>query len=355
MAQSDRESVDGESASIERVSDALPHRRGTRTFGGRLGDAEVWLLVDAPRWQVIGGLAAAVFFATVAVGAFGPASVREYLLGGTSVANAYIELQPGVITAITVVLGINQLVLSPEFGSIGRQRERLEDVLSHRRDVEERAAVATAPIDPAGILRTITDATRTRSRNLADATAASDDSDLDKAVRSLESRLRAELEPVWRALENQSFSEISFVGATIHYDASRHVRRIREIRRTYPEALTFEQQRALDELLAALNEFTVAREYFRTRYLQSEFIRFSRVLLFVGFPAVVVAHFAVGVIGPGVLPGSTLGIRNLLWFEAGTFTVTMLPVAVIVGYVARIVTLAETGIFIGPIEETELK
>jgi len=49
-----------------------------------------------------------------------------------------------------------------------------------------------------------------------------------------------------------------------------------------------------------------------------------------------------------VLSGTTAGVRTLLWFESETFTITMLPVLVIVSSVARIVTLAETSIFIGP-------
>lgn len=98
----------------------------------------------------------------------------------------------------------------------------------------------------------------------------------------------------------------------------------------------------------ALRRYTVAREYFRTLYLQAQFIRFSRAMLLTGLPALLVAHYSVGLIGPEALPGTTLGVRNLLWFEGGTFTVALVPIFVIISYVARIVTLAETTIFISP-------
>lgn len=238
--------------------------------------------------------------------------------------------------------------MSPEFGSISHQRQRLEDILSHRRNVEENVGIVSSPTEPSGFLRTITDATREHLVELDDATTESDDQELRGQFTDCIDGLRDGLRPVSDALEAQDFNEVELFGAAMHYNADQDIHRIHRLRRMYDEELSDEQSQALEELLSALKQDDVAREYFRTRYLQTQFIQFSRMMLLTGLPAVLVAHYSIGIIGSGVLTGTTPGIRDLLWFESGTFTLTMVPLLVIVSYVARIITLAETSVFIGP-------
>lgn len=330
----------------------MVQKQRDQTLRDRLRKIGLWLLVDASRWKVIGGLALGVYLTTVLVGVFGPASVQQYLLDGTSIANAYIELQPGIITAITIVLGINQLVLSPEFGSVSHQEERLDDILEHRRDVEESAEVISSPTDPAGFLQTITDATQEHLVRLADA-IPEDHGELGSQLRATITGIREDIQPVSDALESRGFGDIELFGVAAHYDTTRDIHRVRQVQRQYETELSTAQSRALDDVLTALKHYDVAREYFRTRYLQTQFIRFSRAMLYTGLPALVVAHYAIGIIGPDVLTGATFGVRNLLWFESGTFAFALLPIYVIISYVARIITLAETTIFIGPFSAAE--
>lgn len=239
-------------------------------------------------------------------------------------------------------------MLSPEFGPISHQRQRLDDILTHRSEVEDDADVVSTPTDPSGFLRLLTDATREHLRALEGATTENIDQELRDQVADFVERLRGEIGPVSDALEAQRFGEVELFGAAIHYDTTRDIHQLRRLRRTYDEELSDEQMVVLDDLLTTLKHYDVAREYFRTRYLQTQFIKFSRAILLTGIPALVVAHYAVGIIGPDVLTGTTLGVRDLLWFEAATFTAAVFPVLVITSYVARIVTLAETSIFVGP-------
>ncbi|PSP48998.1 hypothetical protein BRC60_06770 [Halobacteriales archaeon QH_1_68_42] len=117
----------------------------------------------------------------------------------------------------------------------------------------------------------------------------------------------------------------------------------------YAGELTVAQERAIDDILTAMKQYDTTREYFRVQYLQTQFIRFTFWILLTGLPALLVAHYASGTIGTGVLPGTTLGVANLLWFESATFAFTMLPVTVITSFVARIVALALTSVFPGPL------
>lgn len=331
---------------VVRVSDAMVGERGGKPVRNRLHELVLWLLVDVPRWITIVGLAATVYLTTMVVGVFGPVSVDQYLISGTPISDAYIELQPGLITAITIVLAINQLVLSPEFGRLGRQRNRLNDVLSHRHDVEETADVIGSPTDPSGFLRTIVDAVREHAHELESGTAQ--DSEVGRRVRELFDGMDDDLSPVGDGLERRPFGSIEMLGAAMHLETAPYIHELHEFKRMYRESLSGDQLRTLDDLEEALEDYIIAREYFRTLYLQVQFIKFSKAMLLTGLPALVVAHYAIGLIGPEAMTGSTLGVRNLLWFESGTFAVAMLPVVVIVSYVARIVTLGETSIFISP-------
>lgn len=66
-----------------------------------------------------------------------------------------------------------------------------------------------------------------------------------------------------------------------------------------------------------------------------------------------VAHYAIGAIGENSMVAAALGVRNLLWFEAFTFTVSTLPILVITSYMARLITLSETSIFVSPFRPEE--
>lgn len=341
-----------DAAASARVSHAMVVKEGDQSLRSRLYEAVLWVFIDLSRLWLIAFLAVGVYVTTMLVGVFGPASIRQFLLDGTSIANAYIELQPGIITAITVVLAVNQLVLSPEFGSIGHQRQRLVDALEHRRDVEDTAGVISSPTDPAGYLRTIIDATRERLNDLEAAVEQVDDRELTEQVTSVTEDMHREIRHVSDTLGRKEFGHIEFLGAAIHFDTTRDMHRMNQLQRMYRDELTTRQVRAFDEVSTALKQYDIAREYFRTRYLQTQFIWFSLAMLLIGPPAIMVAHYSIGIIGPGVLTGATFGVTNLLWFEAGTFTAAMLPVFVIVSFVARISTLAETSIFVGPFSRT---
>jgi hypothetical protein len=61
-----------------------------------------------------------------------------------------------------------------------------------------------------------------------------------------------------------------------------------------------------------------------------------------------VAHYPVRIIGPNALPGRTVGIAILLWFESASFALSALPVLVLTSYVARLVTISESSIVVSP-------
>ena len=335
------------------MSDAILGEHPYGGIRGALQRARLWFLVDANRPLVVALLAVAVFVATVLFGLFGPVTVQQYLTGGTSIASAYIELQTAIVTAITIVLAINQLIISPDLGPVSRQRRRLTDVIDVRSEVEDIAGETISPKEPSAFLGTIVDGIHKDVDRLADTVSEHDDEDLREDMQSYIAEVREDTQKVNEALGKTTFGRIGFIGAAMHYNASEDIRSVRRLENEYEEKLSNAQQMAINDTMDALKRYTIAREYFRTLYIQSEFARFSRAMLYVTIPALVVAHYATGVIGENVLGGTILGVRNLLWFESAAFAVSILPVFVIISYVARLITLSETSIFVSPFSPSD--
>ncbi|WP_435179263.1 hypothetical protein [Halorussus sp. AFM4] len=333
--------------STRRVSDALRHE-STGSPLGWLRRAELWLLVDAHRWAVVGLLAAAVFATVVVAVVLAPPSAREYLVGGTSIAKGYVELQTIDVTVITIVLSINQLVLSPELGTVGQQRSRLDDVLDNRTETQELADAPSAPNDPAQYLQLLVAATRRRAEQLRETVAEHGDATVRRDVdRSVDEVVR-KADRVAASLENREFGTVELVGAAMHFTTAEEMRAMRDLRRRHEASLSADGAAAFDRLLEVLKLYTVAREYFRALYVQWEFINFSRAILYLGLPAVVVAHLSIGFIGSKAFSGTLLGLPTLFLYETASFTVVLVPVIVVISYAARLSMLAKAGIFVSP-------
>lgn len=342
------------SRSDVRVSHAILQHHGQKPgIRSVVQHVRLWVLVDADRRFVITLLAATVFVLTVLVGLFGPVTVQQFLSSGTSIAEAYIELQTGIITAVTIVLAVNQLILSPDLGPVSLQRQRLRDATTLRSEVEDIAETNTSPTEPSAFLGTIVDGLRKELHQLADVISEGDDEDLRNAIGTHIDEAREDTRRVSEALGKTTFGRIGFIGAAMHYDASRDIRTVRRLENEYASVLSTAQRMALSDVMDALHQYTTAREYFRTLYIRSEFARFSRVMLYVTVPALLVAHYAVGVIGENAMVGTTVGVPNLLWTESAAFTISILPVLVIVSYMARLITVSETSIFISPFTPVE--
>lgn len=106
------------------------------TAGSRRERASEWLLLDGRRENVSIALAALffAFFSTLTV--VGPVP----LLDVQSLFYVYSGLIAGNITIVTVVVSINQLLLSRELQTPGELREQIDEVIEYRSEVEDATA-----------------------------------------------------------------------------------------------------------------------------------------------------------------------------------------------------------------------
>ena len=103
-----------------------------------------------------------------------------------------------------------------------------------------------------------------------------------------------------------------------------------------------------DELEQGLELFTVAREYFKTAYIRSDYIELSQALLYAGLPCIVLTYYAAQTYTPDVFPGQTFGVEHRLLFVSAAVTVALVPFVLLLSYVFRLSLLSRSTVFIGP-------
>ncbi|MFC7069602.1 hypothetical protein [Halobaculum lipolyticum] len=306
--------------------------------------AKLWLLVDADRQVVAAGFIGAVFVLLFATGVVVP-DAATLLSDGDPIETAFQPLIGGTITVVTLVLTLNQLVLSQELGAVGDQRERMEGATDFRRDVADALGRDVMPPEPAAFLRELVIAAGQRADDVEEALSA--DEDLADDAERLVDSVRGNAETVGDSLDDAQFGTFGVVSAALNFNYSWKLYEARRLRADHD--LTDEQDEALSALTGVLELFGPAREHFKTLYFQWELVDLSRSVLWAAVPSLVLAMGSVLYLD-SLVPGAPASGLYL----AGPFVVSvlaavvLLPFAILLSYVLRIATVTKRTLSIGP-------
>jgi uncharacterized membrane protein len=328
------------------ISDAIYKGGGDGSVRNVVRRLEQWFLLTANRWLVVGLLLAGIFTSIVLVGAFGPVSVRQFVVAGVSSGTTLVELLKTIVSVVTIVLSINSLVLSPQLGPVDNQREILNDAMSLRENAEDILDAAVAPSSPGKFLQALAAAVGMQARVFEN--ASDEDGKPREELRQYAENVTGDANRVATALQGEQFGKFEALPVVMNFNTSGKIRGARRIRREHSETLSDIDHEALEELVDTLELFVTARAYLKTIYIRSEFINFSRALLYTGLPSLLLSFLAIQIYGPGVFPGTTFGVANQLWFVSGAVTVTLVPVTVLISYTGRLATLAQSTLFLAP-------
>jgi len=316
-----------------------------RAAGSRV---KLWLLLDANRRVVTGALVVVVFATLVAFGTFGPVALRDAMSSSDPVETAFQGFLTAIITGVTLVVTLNQLVLSQELGGVADQRERMSGAMSFRRDVEDAVEAPVAPPEPAQFLRALLDSTTASAEDLAAAADESDDEQFVERAEKLADGVAGNANAVADRLDDAQFGTFDVLSAALDFNYSWKVYEARRLRESH-DSLSPAAEEALDALVDALTFFGPAREHVKTLYFRWELVDLSRAILYAAVPALLVS---VGMIlygnDPAIATGATLGVDNLVWLTSGAVAVAVVPFAVLLAYVLRIATVAKRTLAIGP-------
>jgi hypothetical protein len=306
----------------------------------------LYLLLDADRRLLAAGILAFVFVGVVACSLVFPGAAAA-LRSGDPLETAFQAFVGATVTGVTIVLTLNQLVLSQELGAVGDQRERMEGAMAFRDDVRDLLG-ETPPAEPSAFLRSMVSTTAERARAVRE--AATDPSDeLEGLLDSTEENARS----VTDRLEGATFGEFDVVRAALDFNYSWKLYTARRV----VEGGDCDEQtcETLESLADALSLFGPAREHFKTLYFQSELIDLSRTVLYAAIPSLVVTVSVLLFVDVGDYTGATLGVDDGVLLVGAASAVAVAPFAVLLAYVLRIATVTGRTLSIGPfiLRETE--
>lgn len=317
---------------------------GADTGNGRLRS---WLLLTANRAVIAALLTGGLFVVLVVAGAVNTISLRVLIRQGTHVERLFQSFVMSLVTGITLVVTLNQLVLSRELGPLGEQRDRMAGAVDFRQDIEELTG-SVAPADPASFMRTFMQLSEARASALETAVADTENEALRESVTGLTGRLGDHAATISDRLADADFGDFDVIGIILNYDYSWNIYATRRVRSAYADSLDADDHDAFDDLLDVLFLFGPAREHFKTLYFRRELVDLSRDMLYTGVPALAVSIMGLLYLNPNSFIGSTLGVGNVVFVVSAAAAIASAPFFVLVAYIVRLGTIAQRTLAIGP-------
>ena len=304
------------------------------------------LLLDANRRVLATGVLVLVYAAVVVAGALDPVPLRLAVERSDPVETLFQALLTAVVTGVTLVVTVDQLVLSQELGPLGDQRERLAGATDVRRDAARVTDEAAAPADPATFLRRLVETAAARAETLAGAV-----DERDGTVEEFTRPLCADAETAAARLDDARFGSFETLRAALAFDYSRHLHAGRRLQGERGAALSPAAGDALEDALEALSLFGAGREHVKTLYFQWELIELSREVLYAAVPALVTSVVGIVVLADtGTVTGTLLGVGALVWVVGAGVAVALAPFALLFAHVLRIATVARRTLAVSPFD-----
>ncbi|MFC6733519.1 MULTISPECIES: hypothetical protein [unclassified Haladaptatus] len=319
------------------------------TMRGRVPESRVklWFLMGANRWLVAGLLLVAFFVTLVILGALDPTLIRKTMSSKDPTETLFQAFVTAIITGVTLVVTLNQLVLSQELGPIGDQRDRMEGAMQFQTDVEEALGVQVSPAEPSRFLKTIIEFSGKHAAELKDALDGNvNDDERDHITRFTDS-VTGNADEVTEELDEAQFGTFDVLSAALDYNYSWKVYEARRIQNQYGDKLNDEASEALQKLRDALTFFGPAREHFKTLYFQWELINLSRAMMYSAIPALIVATVSIIYLDSSSVMGTFLGLDNLVWVVSAASAISIVPFVILLAFVMRIATVAKHTLSIG--------
>jgi hypothetical protein len=311
-----------------------------------------WLFLVENRLVVASGIIAALFALFLGVEAATEITAERH----TPLFYAFSALIGGNFTLVTIVVSISQLVISQQLGSPGELRERIEEANEYREAVEERTEPNVAPVTPTDFLQLLLEQTNTNVDRVDDQLDAISDPEAREALEELLSGIAIHVEQVYTLLAQSEVGLFEALSVTLQTNYSQDIYRIRRVQTDYGDHFPEEVEDTLHDLMVRLKQIDVARQYLKTLYMQDELARISRLLLYTGLPAVVVAALMLHQFAGGT--SALIPPPLLSKLVPIALTIGVAPLTVLFAFVLRISMVAQRTAaitpFTTPSQETDL-
>lgn len=307
-----------------------------------LGDNRLvyWFVYGGNRLAVTASLLGAAFVVYFVLGVlniiFLPSNRLMWLLNG---------LVNGLLSLVTIVLTVNQLVLSQQFGSMGELYNRLEEMIDFRKQVEETTEVDVTSVVPGAFIAGLLAALSDRAQELREGASDCDDEELTDEIHEYTTDLTEQTDPILDEVEDAE-GTFKVLLTILDYNNSRQFYTARRLQTAYADAHSETTSTALDEIRELFKEINTTRQYFKTVYLQRELSELSRMTVYTGIIATLVASVMILVYED--LSTATLNPTLYYLLLAGALIAIQSPLAVLFSYAVRAATISRKTAAFGP-------
>jgi hypothetical protein len=308
---------------------------------------KLWFLLKADRWLVTAILVAIVFGTLLGMGYLYP-TAENAIRTSDSVDTLFQGLLTATITGVTLVLTLNQLVLSQEFGAVKDQRERMDGAMQFRQDVADVIQTPVSPSRPAQFLRALVQVSGDRAEELRDSVSDTTDEALKTEVEDFTDSLVENADRVSEGLDDARFGGFDVISSALNFNYSWKIFTGRRIHERYQDTLDESGVEALERVLDVLRLFGPAREHFKTLYFQWDLINLSRRILAASIPALLVSGGMVLFFNDATYRVVIFDVETLVFVIAAAATISLVPFLVLLAYVVRIATVTKHTLSIGP-------
>ncbi|MDS0298933.1 hypothetical protein NDI76_09260 [Halogeometricum sp. S1BR25-6] len=321
------------------------------TMRGRADESRVKIkfLLQANRLVVTGVLALFIFVGFIGFSVFLAPPLDAEITSADTIETIFSTMISVLVTGTTLVITINQLVLSQENGPLGDQRERMSDAMDFRTYAKDLLG-QSVPADPSAFLQALVRETERRSEVVDRLAAEGDDEELREQVTEFVDSIHGNAQEVEDELDGASFGTFDVLFAALNFNYSWKIYQVERITGEFDDSLTDDQRRAFEDLRTSLSMFGPAREHIKTLYFQWALVNLSQYILYVAVPALLVAGVMLTFVGAETF-GSTqfLDVPVITWVVSGAFTLTLIPFLLFTSYILRIATVAKRTLAIGPL------
>ena len=256
----------------------------------------------------------------------------------------------GLLTLVPISVGVNQIVLSHEFGSVEDLYERRTDTTEFRERVEDRTGTSVSSPHASTFFGTLLSSIsstastlrdrggRPRDRSPQDDQPTNDLGTIAGSIADQANRINDDL-----AANGTSMLRTFLI--MLDYDDSAQLYEIRRLRSEMSDR-DGETAEELQQIVDLFIEIDATRQFLKTVVVERQLAYLSRLLIYTGIPAVTVA--VIGIFTYRDIAGLTVP-HTLLVIIAGTIIVTTLVPLVILGaYILRVATIARQTAAYGP-------
>ena len=301
-----------------------------------------WILLTGDRSLIAAAITGVIFvvFLVAGLGGYISLSVPDravWFLNGTI---------NGLLTLIPIAVGLNQIVLSQELDSLDDLYDRTEGTFDLRKRIADTVGVSVSSPQVSEFFYDLSAAINDRVGELQAACEDSTNEQLNEDIDDYTGTLAEQTDEISSSLEDLGFELTDTLVVLLDYHNSWQLHTTRELKAAHGDVLSETATEKLDELEDLFLALDATRDYLKTLWIQQELAELSRMMLYTGLPAVIVA--ALGIFVAPEIPGLTIARPTIAVLLSATIAVSLLPLSVLLSYVVRVALIAQRTAAFGP-------